>query len=182
MSEPFLGQLATFGFNFAPTGWATCQGQVLPISQYSALFALLGTNYGGNGTSNFQLPNLQGCVAVGQGSLPGGSTYEIGEIGGLNTVTLTSGQMPLHSHALNGTTGEAGVATPGGNTLATPVKGAGREAVRGSIYNTVAPNLGLAAKTIGQSGTNTPLPHNNVQPYLAITYCIALTGKFPPRN
>lgn len=182
MSEPFLGQLATFGFNYAPIGWATCQGQILPISQNAALFSLIGTLYGGNGTSNFQLPNLQGCVAVGQGPLPGGSTYDTGETGGFNNVTLTLGQMPAHSHALNGTTGEAGVNTPAGNTLATPVKGAGRDAVRGSIYNAVAPNLGLAAKSIGQSGANAPLPHSNVQPYLAITYCIALQGQFPSRN
>jgi microcystin-dependent protein len=147
MSEPFLGQLATFAFNFAPINWMVCEGQTLPIQQYAALFSLVGTQYGGNGTTNFQVPNLQGAVAVGQGNLIGGSTYSMGETGGSNNITLTTGNMPLHNHALNGSIANGTVNTPAGNTLARPAKGAGRDAVFGNIYSPAAPNITLSARS-----------------------------------
>src|ERR1700722_17412244 len=119
MSTPFLGEIRMFGFNFAPNGWALCNGQTLSISQYSALFALLGTTYGGNGTTTFQLPNLQGQVPIHQGT-GGGGTYGIGEVSGSANVTLLSNQMPLHSHLVNAVTSTSGnVAQPAGAFPAT---------------------------------------------------------------
>jgi microcystin-dependent protein len=184
MSEPFLGQLAIFGFNFAPYSWALCQGQIVPISQYTALFSLIGTIYGGNGTSNFQLPNLQGAVGVGQGTLSGGSTYQIGQTGGLNNITLTANQMPMHNHALNGSTAQGTVNAPANNALANPIVGSGRDATTGLIYNngTAAPTIPLSAKSIAPAGAATPEPHTNVQPYLAMTYCICMSGVYPQRS
>ena len=182
MSEPFLGQLATFAFSFAPMNWMVCEGQTLPIQQYVALFSLLGTQYGGNGTTNFQVPNLQGAVAVGQGTLIGGATYSMGEIGGSNNVTLSSGNMPSHTHALYGTTADGTVNTPAGNTLAKPAKGAGRDAVHGNVYNPVLPIITMSPKSIGTTGTSSPAAHSNVQPYLAVTHCICLSGVFPVRD
>lgn len=183
MSEPFIGQLALFGFQFAPTKWAFCQGQLLPISQNTQLFSLLGTQYGGNGVSTFALPFLAGTVAIGQGQLIGGQLYEMGEQGGTPFVTLNTNQLPAHNHALQGTTAAGTVNTPAGNLLARPEKGAGLEAAKGNIYNTTAaPDTQLVAKSITVSGTNSPAPHNNVQPYLVLNYCIALSGTFPTRN
>jgi microcystin-dependent protein len=181
MSEPFLGQIALFGFSFAPVKWATCQGQILPISQYTALFSLLGTNFGGNGTSNFQLPNLQGRVAVGMGTQPGGSTYDIGEEGGSESVQLTTGTMPRHTHSLSATTALGKTNTPANNTvLAQVAEGTVANRNRGNIYNTGNTNSTLALTTIGTAGGG--LAHNNVQPSLALNYCIALEGVFPSRG
>lgn len=183
MSEPFTGQLALFGFSFAPAKWTFCQGQLLPISQNTQLFSLLGTQYGGNGVSTFALPNLMGFVAIGQGQLLGGALYEMGEEGGTPFVTLNSNQSPAHSHALQGTTAVGTVNTAAGNLLARPETGAGLDAARGNIYNTTAaPDTQLLAKSITPSGTNSPAPHNNMQPYLALNYCICLAGIFPARN
>ena len=132
MSQPYLGQLSLVGFNFAPLGWQLAAGQILPISQYTALFSLLGTFYGGNGTSNFQLPNLQGNVPINQGQGAGLSDYVIGEMSGAQTVTLLSNEAPLHTHAPSGKNfaGHAGTG-PGGNTFA--------DSASGSVYATTTP-------------------------------------------
>jgi microcystin-dependent protein len=181
MAQPFLGQIAVFGFGFAPINWMTCQGQILPISQYAALFSLLGTNFGGNGTSTFQLPNFAGSVALGQGTATGGSTYDIGEQGGMSQVTVTTASDASHTHALMGTTTEATLNTAQGNVLSRPGKGAGREQVPGFMYTATAPDVTLQAKSIVPfTGGN--VPHNNMQPFLALNYCICVKGIFPNRN
>src|SRR5665213_4150966 len=123
MSEPFLGQITLYPYTFAPFGWMDCAGQLLPISQYSALFSLLGTNYGGNGTSNFALPNLQGMVTVGQGQLTGGSDYTMGEFAGSDTVTIIYSTMGAHNHSLGGTSVRGTLSAPVGAVFAAAVKG-----------------------------------------------------------
>jgi microcystin-dependent protein len=180
MSEPFLGQITLFPYNFPPNGWADCAGQLLPISQNTALFSLLGTNYGGDGRTNFALPNLQGMVPVGQGSQPGGSNYEIGETQGSETVTLLAGTMPIHSHAVSATTLHGTANTPSNHVLALPQAGNPPLTNKGEIYNVAAPDTSLAPGSIGPAGNN--LPHNNVQPFLVLRYCIAMQGIFPPRS
>jgi microcystin-dependent protein len=180
MSEPFLGQITIFPYSFAPYGWQDCAGQILPLSQYTALFSLLGTNYGGNGTSNFALPDLQGRVPVSQGSAPGLSNYSVGEEAGVENVTLIANQSAAHSHSLNATNVRGTVQTPGGNLLATGEAGSGRDASTASIYNPGNPNTTLATPSIGQAGGTQA--HNNVQPYLVLRYCIAMTGAFPARQ
>jgi microcystin-dependent protein len=179
MLDPFLGQITIYPYNFAPYGWLDCAGQLLPISQYSALFSLLGTNYGGNGTSNFALPDLQGRLCVNQGSAPGGSSYSIGEAAGVEAVTLMSNQAG-HNHSLNATTARGTVQTPGGNLLATGEVGSGRDVSTASVYNPTAPNTTLTNNTIAPAGGTQP--HNNTQPFLVLRYCIAITGIFPTRG
>ncbi|HEY1806683.1 MAG TPA: tail fiber protein [Terracidiphilus sp.] len=164
MSTPFLGQISVFGFNFAPTGWALCNGQSLAINQNQALFSLLGTTYGGNGINTFQLPNLQGSVAIMVG--PG---FVLGQVGGEPNVTLTTAQLPSHTHGGKATTANANSATAIGNFPAT-----------GSAdpYSTAAANTQLGTGTTAGSSQ----PHDNMQPYLAVTFCIALQGIFPSRS
>ena len=181
MAQPFTGQIALFGFTFAPANWITCQGQLLPIRQYTALFSLIGTTYGGNGTSTFQLPNLAGNVAVNQGTAVTGTTYDLGEQGGTAQVTVTSAADAAHTHALMGTTNEAIVNTAQGNVLSKPGKGSGREQVLGFMYTAAAPDVTLQGKSITPfAGRNAP--HNNLQPYLALNYCICINGIVPTRN
>ena len=168
-----------FPYSFAPKGWADCQGQILPISQYSALFSLLGINYGGNGTTTFCLPDLQGRVAVGMGALPGGETYSLGDMGGTETVTLDPSALPPHAHALNATQAEGSVNTPGNNLLATVFKGDFTEGARGNIYSPDPADTTFAAASIELAGGGGA--HANVQPSLALRYCIALVGVFPQR-
>ena len=180
MSEPFLGQITLYPYTFAPYGWMDCAGQILPLSQYSALFSLLGVNYGGNGTSNFALPDLQGRVAVGQGQLTGGSDYVIGEAAGEENVTLASNQSAMHSHSLNATTAHGTSGATAGNLLATGQTGTPREPNTSSIYNPQNPNTTLAPLAITSAGGTQP--HNNLQPFLVLRYCIALTGVFPSRG
>ncbi len=178
MAEPFTGQISVFGFNFPPVNWATCQGQILPISQYTQLFSLLGTRFGGNGTSNFGLPNLQGNVAVGMGTPPGGDTYDLGETGGEPNAALSSQQSGAHSHALMATTANASVNTAAGNVLAKPLGPGQQQHAAGNIYNRNTPGT---AVTVGVSSVGGSAPHNNMQPFLALTYCICLNGIFPTR-
>lgn len=184
MSEPFIGQITIFPYSFAPYGWQDCAGQILPISQYAALFSLLGTNYGGNGTTNFGLPDLQGRVCLNQGSAPGLSNYSVGEAGGVENVTLVSNQLGVHSHSLNATTARGTVQTAGGNLLATGEFGAGRDANTASVYNPANPNTTLTPASIGSAGGTQAgaQAHNNVQPYLVLRYCISMTGQFPTRG
>jgi microcystin-dependent protein len=179
MSEPFLGQITIYPYDFAPYGWMDCAGQLLPISQYAALFSLLGTTYGGNGTSNFALPDLQGRLGVSQGMPPGGSSYFLGEAAGMENVALLSNQAG-HTHSLNATTAHGTAQTPGGNLLATGEAGAGRDASTASVYNPANPNTTLTSKAIAPAGGSQP--HNNIQPYLVLRYCIAMAGIFPTRS
>ncbi|MET0506040.1 MAG: tail fiber protein [Luteibacter sp.] len=173
MSDPYLGQIMMAGFNFAPRGYALCNGQTMPIQQNQALFALLGVAYGGNGTTNFMLPNLQGRTPVGQGPLPGGSTYPIGQAAGAESVALTPDQMPMHTHLVMGTSQAATVKTPSGNYFA----GNPSEFVYGAASGSVVP---LASATIGGSGGSQP--HPNMQPFRTISFAIALSGVFPSRQ
>ena len=178
MSNPYLGEIRAFGFTFAPRGWATCDGQIIAIQQNTALFSILGTYYGGNGTTNFALPNLQGDVTMNQGSGAGLPAYTLGEQVGETAVTLNQTQMPAHVHTINGSvSGDVteAVPTPTSNTTL----GAG---LPGEVYDNVATDASVAfsPKAIGLAGSG--LPHQNMQPYLAINYCICTAGIFPVRN
>jgi microcystin-dependent protein len=182
MTQPFVGQVQLFGFNFAPRGWQQCTGQVLPISQNPALYSLLGTYYGGNGSSTFGLPNLQGRGAVGAGQGTGLSPYVQGETVGSSTVTLTLTELPSHNHMFLASTSSGSVLTASGNQLGV-CKSAGKSGgTTGRVYspNPNSATTGLAPTAIGMSGGN--LPHNNMQPYLTLNYCIAMVGVFPARN
>jgi microcystin-dependent protein len=175
MANPFVAQLALVGFNFAPTGWALAQGQTLAISSNTALFSLLGTMYGGNGTSNFQLPNLQGNVSLGVGQTPGLNLYVQGETGGTQAVTLTALMTPNHTHSLL-VTGLAGdQEKPAGNAFA-DAKQAG-----GALYTaTPTPTVPMSSSAVSFYGTSGP--HNNMMPYLTLNWIIALQGVYPARN
>ena len=175
MSEPFVAEIRIFGFNFAPLGWAFCDGQVMPISQNTALFSLLGTNFGGNGTSNFALPNLQGSVPLQQGQGPGLTPYVLGETGGAVSVTLTPSQMPSHNHALGCSTGAAAQTSPAGAIPAVPPSQRGQNFFAGSPGTSPAMKADLLAPA-GSGGA-----HNNLPPFVSLNFCIALTGVFPSR-
>jgi len=184
MSDQFLAEIRIFPFNFAPVGWAQCNGQLLSISQYSALFSLLGTNYGGNGTSNFALPNFQGAVPINQGQGPGLSPYAVGQSGGSKNVTLLSTEIALHTHLVNADQDPATSATPAGNIYMRGQWGAAAPNKGGiSLYSTLAAGDTLSTLSplaIGPAGSTQP--HNNLMPYLALNFCIALSGIFPPRS
>ncbi len=169
MTEPFIGEIRMFGFNFAPRGWAMCDGQLLSISQNTALFSLLGTTYGGNGTSNFQLPNLQGRVPMHLGS-NGFTNYVEGEVGGAETATLLTSNLPSHSHLVQGGTD---------GTTKNPIGEYPGFSAGGSAY-TGTPAGTMNAAMVEPTGGN--LPFGIVQPYLVINFCIALLGVFPSRN
>ena len=169
MSDPFVGEIRMFGGNFAPTGWAMCNGQLLPISQNTALFSLLGTQYGGNGTSNFALPNLQGLTPMHQGQGPGLTPRSVGDQGGVETVTLTQQQIAPHTHPPLATAGAGNRQSPAGATWSS---------VRGRLYGTTA-DVAMAPGALSSTGGSQP--HNNVAPYLAVTFIIALQGIFPAR-
>jgi microcystin-dependent protein len=173
MADPFVAEIRVMAFNFPPTGWASCDGQLLPISQNTALFSLLGTFYGGDGKSTFALPDLQDSVAMQQGQGPGLSQRFLGESCGVPFVSLLTSEMPLHSHTLNDSTKPATEASPGGQYVA---KGAGV-----GMYDTNAqPTTNLDPQALAIAGGS--LPHNNMQPYLTVQYCIALQGVFPARS
>jgi microcystin-dependent protein len=177
--EPFLGQITLFPFFFAPRGWAFCEGQVLPISQYTALFSLLGTYYGGNGVSNFALPDLRGRVPIGQGQGPGLSNYAIGSVQGVETVTLLASQAPPHSHPFPAFAVQATTNAPSG---ALPAEGhsSGRGAAAVNTYAPPQTAVPLGSGQVGPAGNGQP--HNNLQPYLTLNWCIALQGIYPPRS
>lgn len=172
--EPFLSMIVLFGCNFAPRGWAFCQGQILPIAQNTALFSLLGTTYGGNGQTTFALPDLRGRVPIGFGQGPGLSSYALGQQGGSESVTLLLNQMPAHTHAFMATAEAGDTADPTGAYPANT--GALDKEYKLAPVNKVAMNT-AAVETKGGSQ-----PHTNLQPYLALNYCIALEGIFPSRN
>lgn len=174
MADPFVAEIRIVGFNFAPKGWAFCDGQILPISQNTALFSLLGTTYGGNGQSIFALPNLQGRSVMQPGQGPGLSLRDLGETGGSETVTLLESEIPSHSHALNAN------ALPGSATLAAPTQGLSRSGGGSAYKATPTPTAPMAGQAVTPNGGSQP--HNNMMPYLTMNYIIALQGVFPPRS
>ncbi|HEY6305353.1 MAG TPA: tail fiber protein [Candidatus Angelobacter sp.] len=175
MSDQFLAEIRIFGCNFAPVGWALCNGAILPISQFTAVFSLLGTQYGGNGTSNFALPNLQGSSPMNAGNGAGLTPRVQGETGGEQTVTLLQTQMPAHSHSAQGSSG-SNQASPAANAW-----GSGQKLGGGKIYApSSANNVQMNPAALSPAGGN--LPHNNLMPYLTLNFCIALQGIFPPRS
>ena len=174
MADPFVAEIRIFPFNFAPKGWAWCDGQLLPLSQNTALFSLLGTTYGGNGKSNFALPDLQGRAPMHPGQGPGLSLHDLGETGGSETVSLLESEMPAHTHALNANGGTANRTNPVGNSIARVAGAAPYLAPAG------APLVMMADTSLAPAGGDQP--HNNMQPYLTFYFCIALQGVFPPRG
>ena len=172
MTDQFVGEIRMFGFSFPPTGWAFCSGQLMPLSQNTALFALLGTTYGGTGKSNFALPDLQGRAAMHPGQGPGLSLHDLGETGGSETVTLLESEIPAHSHTLNASQADGIERTPAGQLLAT--------GIGISQYQTPGSSTGLAPNAVTPAGGDQP--HNNLQPYLTFYFNIALQGVFPPRG
>ena len=176
MSDPFVGEIKMFGGNFPPSGWMLCQGQLIPISENDVLFQLIGTTYGGDGQSTFALPDLTGRAAIHQGQGPGiTQSYQLGEKAGVESVTLSTQQIPVHNHnAVTATTGQVSAAP--GNILAdaqTTQTGA-------RIYSAQASDVNMNANTIAITGGSQP--HNNIQPTLAINFIISLFGIFPSQN
>ena len=176
MADPFVAEIRIFPFNFAPKGWAFCDGQILPISQNTALFSLLGTTYGGDGKSTFALPNLQGSVPMHPGQGPGLSLRDLGEIGGSQTVTLIQSEMPAHAHGVGRASNVAGD-SPLPENCVWATAGAGRGAAAAYI---AGPPTGKVNQ-FSLMPTGSSLPHNNMQPYLTLNFCIALQGVFPAR-
>jgi microcystin-dependent protein len=169
MADPFVAEIRIFPFNFPPTGWAFCDGQLMPISQNTALFALLGTVYGGDGKSTFALPDLQGSAPLHPGQGQGLSLYDLGQIGGTETVTLLVSEMPVHSHQYGATEESANENNPGNHA---PANGIG-------MYAQPANLVTMAPQMLPPAGGS--LPHNNMMPYLTLNFCIALQGVFPQR-
>jgi microcystin-dependent protein len=173
VSDQYLGEIRVFPFNFAPVGWALCNGQLLSIAQNSALFSLLGTFYGGNGTSNFGLPNFQGSFGLHQGQGAGLTPRVIGEIGGEAAVTLLATEMPSHNHLVNSAASD-GIASPAGAVFGSGGRG------RLPAYATGPPSLAMNPAAVTQTGGNQP--HNNLPPYVTLNFCIALIGIYPTRG
>jgi microcystin-dependent protein len=171
MADPFVAEIRIYPFNFAPTGWAFCNGQLLPISQNTALFSLLGTTYGGDGKSTFALPDMQGNAPMHPGQGQGLSLRDLGEIGGASTVTLLQSEIPAHTHTIGMSVRPADNINPAGFTPGTG----------NNLYATAsgAPQVSLAAQALSPAGGGSP--HNNMQPYLTLNFCIALQGVFPAR-
>lgn len=172
MADPFVAEIRIFPFNFAPKGWAWCDGQILPLSQNTALFSLLGTTYGGDGKSNFALPDLQGRAAMHPGQGPGLSLHDLGETGGSETVSLLESEIPSHSHALSTSVRPADSLNP-----ATLSPGTGNNMY---VAAAGASLVDAAPQALAPAGGDQP--HNNMQPYLTFYFCIALQGVFPPRT
>jgi microcystin-dependent protein len=172
--DPFVAEIRIYPFNFAPKGWAFCDGQLLPLSQNTALFSLVGTTYGGDGKSNFALPNMQGNAPMHPGQGPGLSLHDLGETGGSDTVILLESEIPSHSHGvMSAPANFAGnLNVPSGNAFA--------KSAQGSAYVPPANLVNLSDQTIAPAGGNQP--HNNLMPYLTLNFCIALQGVYPPRT
>ena len=176
MSDQFVAEIRIFPFNFAPTGWAFCNGQLMPISQNTALFSLLGTNYGGDGKSTFALPNMQDASPMQPGESQGGlSAHSLGETGGTAFVTLLASEMPVHTHSIGTMSDPASLQIPGPDRVVA-------RSVNATAYqtNTTANLQPMSPNQLAIAGQS--LPHNNLQPYLTLSFCIALQGIFPPRT
>jgi microcystin-dependent protein len=172
--DPFVAEIRIFPFNFAPKGWAFCNGQLLPISQNTALFSLCGTTYGGDGKTTFALPNMQGNAPMHPGQGPGLSLHDLGEIGGSQTVTLLASEMPAHAHVMRDHDIDLGeLNAPATNrSLA--------KSANATAYTPPANLVNMAMQVLPPAGGS--LPHNNMQPYLTLNFCIALQGVYPPRG
>jgi microcystin-dependent protein len=175
--EMYIGTIIAWPISFAPRGWMFCQGQLLQIAQYTALYSLIGNIYGGDGRTTFALPDLRGRVPVGAGQYPGQSNYQIGQAGGSETVALTAAQMPAHTHAQPASTKAATVGQPGPST----VPGA-YEKERGAYYNIYSPQADANTTLAPAGNTGGNQPHNNMQPYIALNYIICIEGLYPPRD
>ena len=173
MADPFVAEIRIFPFSFAPKGWAFCDGQLLPLSQNTALFSLVGTTYGGDGKSTFALPDLRGRAPMHPGQGQGLSPRVLGETGGSETATLSESQMPAHSHSMMAQSALATGRIPAGNSLARANKG---QAFAPASANVVA----MASQVLASAGGQAP--HNNMMPSLTMSFCIALQGVFPPRS
>lgn len=171
-ADPFIGEVQWFAGNYAPRGWAFCDGQILPISQYTALFSILGTTYGGDGRTTFALPDMRGRVAIHRGQGPGLSNHPLGQKAGTEAETLTINQLPSHTHGLQASNNAATAATPTGGL---PANGG-----RSNLYDTAAANTSMSASAISATGGGQP--HNNMQPYVSLSCIIALQGLYPSRN
>jgi microcystin-dependent protein len=170
--DPFVAEIRIFPFNFAPRGWAWCNGQLMPISQNTALFSLLGTTYGGDGKSTFALPDLQGRAPMHPGQGPGLSLHDLGEVGGTESVTLLESEMPLHNHMVGIAPEPGEVTSPSGNSIAVSQEG--------NVFVAGTANKQMSASILPPAGGN--MPHNNMQPFLTVYFCIALQGIYPPRG
>ncbi|SFC55536.1 phage tail protein [Flavobacterium phragmitis] len=170
--DPFVAEIRIFPFNFPPRGWAFCNGQLLPISQQTSLFSLLGTTYGGDGKSTFALPDIQGRTPMQPGQGPGLSLHDLGETGGTETVTLLESEIPSHSHSLMAATSNSQSISPTNNSFGrgNPVR----------VYSTGVANTDMSANSINPTGGS--VPHNNMMPYLTMNFCIAIQGVYPPRG
>src|SRR5436853_7144647 len=174
MADPFVAEIRIFPFNFAPKGWAFCDGQILPLSQNTALFSLLGTTYGGDGKCTFALPDMQGNAPMHPGQGPGLSLHDLGETGGSETVSLLESEIPSHSHSLGSQNNAlGGVQTPA------PATSLNRPA-SGNLFDTNTTLVQMDPNSLAPAGGDQP--HNNMQPYLTLNFCIALQGVFPPRT
>ena len=174
MADPFVAEIRIFPFNFAPKGWAWCNGQLLPVAQNTALFSLLGTIYGGNGKTNFALPDIQGRSVMHPGQGPGLSLHDLGETGGSETVKLLESEVPVHSHGVQAANFPADIQSPTPNV--TLARSTGANAYQS---NTASSLVQMNVQSLGLAGGS--LPHNNLMPYLTFYFCIALQGVFPPR-
>ena len=175
MADPFVGEIRMFAGNFAPTGWALCNGQLLSIAQNPALFSLLGPYYGGDGKTTFGLPNLQGAAPLMAGQGPGLTSRDLGEIGGETAVTLTTAQMPLHPHSALATASPGSGPDPGSAVWAMAA------VARGTVMYTASPGTSPQMSPQALSAAGGSQPHNNMPPYLGVNFIIALQGEFPPR-
>ena len=171
--DPFVAEIRIFPFNFAPKGWAFCDGQILPLSQNTALFSLLGTTYGGDGKSNFALPDMQGNAPMHPGQGPGLSLHDLGETGGSETVSLLESEIPAHSHQLRASSDPADQPVP------SPARSLARSS-NGFAWNATFSASQMSDNAIAPAGGDQP--HNNMQPYLTLNFCIALQGVYPPRT
>ena len=181
MAEPFVGQILTFAGTFAPLNYALCNGQILQISQNQTLYQLIGTTYGGDGVQTFALPNLQSRLPLHAGQGNGLSPYVLGQASGSENVTLTTSQIPSHSHAVNVVTGQGTLATPGSSAfLASQAPAPAGNADTYQPYSAANIAIPLASNSVTQTGQS--LPHPNIQPVQAVTYCIALYGIFPTQS
>lgn len=169
MSTPFIGTIMAFGFNFPPVGWVLCDGSLLPISQYDALYALIGTTYGGDGVNTFGVPDLRGRSPLSMGQGPGLSNYVQGQLSGTESVTLLPSQMPAHTHTLMATTAPASTNNPNGAVLATA-----------EVWTDIAPDSNMLGTAVSLVGGNQP--HENRQPFLVVNFCMATEGIFPSQG